>query len=164
MTKSFFEQVQIFHRTFLNPAPEKPTVLSLDRTVVRGSFLVEEVVEMIQQTSKNEEEFHAQIARLKEKMNAAVEKSDKDSYNTDEKEVLIGQLDALIDQLVFVIGSLVELGVDPEKFFKIVMDANMAKLDENGKPIFRPSDGKIMKPEGWEPPEPKLRLELEKLL
>jgi hypothetical protein len=38
----------------------------------------------------------------------------------------------------------------------------MAKLGADGKPIIRESDGKIMKPEGWEPPEAKLEVEIKR--
>jgi predicted HAD superfamily Cof-like phosphohydrolase len=46
--------------------------------------------------------------------------------------------------------------------FDIVQAANMAKLGPDGKPIIRPEDGKIMKPEGWEPPEEKLEAEIKR--
>lgn len=160
----FYSSVRKFQKAFGHPAPEKVTPLTLERTLARGGWTVEEVVEMIQQSSKNEAEFDNAMVQLHEKIESAVVKSKMDSYNQTEKETVIGQLDALVDQLVFVNGSLVEMGIDPEEFFKIVMAANMAKLGSDGKPIIRESDGKIMKPEGWEPPEPKMLAELEKLL
>lgn len=160
----FYQLVRKFQKAFGHPAPDKVTALTLERTVARGGWTVEEVVEMIQQSSKSEAEFDTAMTQLRGKLEDAVVKSKLDSYNQTEKDVVIGQLDALVDQLVFVNGSLVEMGIDPEPFFKIVMDANMAKLGADGKPIIRESDGKIMKPEGWEPPEPKMLAELEKLL
>ena len=68
---------------------------------------------------------------------------------------IVDQADALIDNLYFTLGTLVEMGVRPEELFNIVQNANMAKLYHDGKPRFR-EDGKIVKPEGWEAPEPKL--------
>ncbi len=32
----------------------------------------------------------------------------------------------------------------------------------DGKPRFREGDGKILKPEGWQAPEPQLRAEIER--
>lgn len=160
----FYSLVRKFQKAFGHPAPDKATPLTLERTVARGGWTVEEIVEMIQQTSKDEAEFDSAIDILKLKLDAAVIKSKNDDYNSSEKDVMIGQLDALIDQLVFVNGSLAEMGIDPKPFYQIVMDANMAKLGPDGKPIIRESDGKIMKPEGWEPPEPKMLEKLNEIL
>jgi len=75
-------------------------------------------------------------------------------------ERLVGQGDALTDALYFIMGSFVEIGLDPAPLFEIVQRANMAKLGPDGKPIFRESDQKVMKPEGWQPPEPQLEAEV----
>ena len=65
------------------------------------------------------------------------------------------QTDAMIDLMYFCLGTLCELGVPPADVFKVVQDANMGKLHD-GKPKYR-EDGKIIKPEGWQPPEPKIK-------
>ena len=44
-----------------------------------------------------------------------------------------------------------------QEIFAIVHDANMAKLWPDGKPRYRESDGKVAKPEGWIPPEARIR-------
>ena len=74
---------------------------------------------------------------------------------------IYGQVDGLIDLIYFSLGTLVELGVPPAEVFKVVQDANMAKLHD-GKPKYR-DDGKIIKPEGWQPPEPKIQEVIDKL-
>ena len=76
---------------------------------------------------------------------------------------VVGQADAMIDLMYFCLGTMVEMGVNPEPLFEIVQNANMAKLWPDGKPRYR-EDGKILKPEGWEPPEPKLKEEIERQL
>jgi predicted HAD superfamily Cof-like phosphohydrolase len=73
------------------------------------------------------------------------------------------QADALTDLLYFVLGTFVEIGVDPEPIFDIVQKANMSKLWPDGKPRYR-EDNKVLKPDGWEPPEPKIELEIENQL
>lgn len=60
--------------------------------------------------------------------------------------------DALADILYIVYGTAVEFGIDLGSIFEEVHASNMRKLDENGNPIIR-EDGKIMKPEGWVPPQ-----------
>jgi predicted HAD superfamily Cof-like phosphohydrolase len=75
-------------------------------------------------------------------------------------ETLDDQADAVVDLIYFALGTLVEMGVDGEPLFHIVHNANMQKLWPDGKPRFRESDGKVIKPEGWLPPEPALREEI----
>lgn len=72
------------------------------------------------------------------------------------------QADALIDTIYFAMGALVEMGVEPENIFNIVHEANMSKCWEDGKPRYRESDGKIIKPPTWEEPQPKIHDEIER--
>ncbi len=72
------------------------------------------------------------------------------------------QADAIIDLIYFALGTLVEMGVDGEKLFHIVHQANMTKLWPDGKPRFRASDGKVQKPPTWVDPHKALRVELAK--
>lgn len=69
---------------------------------------------------------------------------------------VVDQVDALTDLAYFVFGTAVEMDVDLERVFEIVHSANMKKLGPDGKPMRRPSDGKIIKPEGWVPPETRI--------
>lgn len=73
------------------------------------------------------------------------------------------QVDALIDLLWFTFGTFVEMGVDPGPLWDIVKEANMSKLFPDGKPHYRESDGKIIKPDGWTSPEPLIKAHLESL-
>ncbi len=67
------------------------------------------------------------------------------------------QADAMIDLLYFSLGTLVEMGLEADELFAIVQKANMDKLWEDGKPHYNPKDGKVLKPEGWEDPAPKIK-------
>ena len=69
--------------------------------------------------------------------------------------------DGIADVIYIALGHAVEAGIDIDKIFKIVQDANMAKLGPDGKPVYK-DDNKIGKPEGWEAPEPKIVAELER--
>ncbi len=68
---------------------------------------------------------------------------------------IVEQADAMIDTMYFALGTLVELGVKPDELFEIVQNANMSKLWEDGKPHYNEM-GKVIKPDGWENPHPKL--------
>lgn len=70
------------------------------------------------------------------------------------------QADAMIDLIYFALGTLVEMGIRPEKLFEIVHEANMAKLFPDGKPHFN-SEGKTIKPATWVDPEQKIINEIE---
>ncbi len=67
------------------------------------------------------------------------------------------QADAMIDLIYFALGTMVEMGLEADELFDIVQRANMAKLFPDGKPHYNPKDGKVIKPEGWEDPAPKIR-------
>lgn len=75
---------------------------------------------------------------------------------------IIDQLDANLDALYFILGNFVEMGIDPTPFLPIVHHANMSKIWPDGK-VHKDKDGKTIKPEGWEPPEPALKALMEKL-
>lgn len=62
------------------------------------------------------------------------------------------QVDALADIVYVCYGMALEMGVDLDEVIEVVHDANMQKLWPDGKPRYR-EDGKVIKPEGWEPPD-----------
>lgn len=74
---------------------------------------------------------------------------------------VVGQADAVIDGIYFLLGTLVEMGVQPDNLFNRVNQANMDKLWADGKPHYKP-DGKIDKPVGWIAPEPDLLAEIQR--
>lgn len=74
---------------------------------------------------------------------------------------LTEQADAMVDLIYFALGTLVEMGIKPQKLFDIVQEANMSKLWPDGKPRYR-DDGKILKPVSWIAPEPRLIKEIER--
>jgi predicted HAD superfamily Cof-like phosphohydrolase len=65
----------------------------------------------------------------------------------------VEQLDALIDILVVTIGAIHSMGADAEGAWNEVMRTNFAKIDPTTKKVIKRGDGKVLKPEGWTPPE-----------
>ena len=65
----------------------------------------------------------------------------------------VDDLDALIDILVVTIGAIHSLGVDAEGAWKEVMRTNFAKIDRDTGKVRKREDGKVLKPQGWTPPE-----------
>lgn len=79
-------------------------------------------------------------------------------------ETLEDEVDAIIDEIYFNLGTLVSMGVDPQPLFNIVQQANMAKVWPDGTVHRRPEDGKVVKPPGWQDPGDKLRAEIRRQL
>lgn len=72
-----------------------------------------------------------------------------------EAEDIVEQADAMIDVIYFTLGTLVEMGIEPDEIFEIVHKANMNKLWDDGKPHYN-ADGKTIKPDTWENPYNKI--------
>lgn len=72
------------------------------------------------------------------------------------KPDLVAAIDALCDMLYVIIGTFVAWGLNPQPFWDEVHRSNMAKLGPGA--TFR-EDGKMLKPEGWKPPDLRLVLE-----
>lgn len=54
------------------------------------------------------------------------------------------------------------MGVSPDELFYIVQEANMSKLWSDGRPHYNDM-GKVIKPQGWQDPHPKLELAINKM-
>jgi predicted HAD superfamily Cof-like phosphohydrolase len=93
---------------------------------------------------RNGAQFMLYYALIKEEMGELIA-----AYNTDDRAE---QLDALIDILVVTIGALHSMGCYPEDAWNEVMRTNFAKVDPATGKVTRREDGKILKPEGWQPP------------
>ena len=65
---------------------------------------------------------------------------------------LESERDSLIDILVVTVGAIHSMGADGPGAWKEVMRSNFAKIDARTGKVRRRDDGKILKPEGWQPP------------
>jgi len=92
----------------------------------------------------NEEQFKLYVDLIDEEVNELVEAIE----DADRVE----QLDALIDILVVTAGALHSLGVNPEGAWKEVMRSNFDKVDPITGRVKKRDDGKVLKPDNWEPP------------
>jgi predicted HAD superfamily Cof-like phosphohydrolase len=66
---------------------------------------------------------------------------------------IVDDLDALIDILVVTIGAIHSLGANGEAAWNEVMRTNFAKIDPATGKVRKREDGKVLKPEGWAPPD-----------
>ncbi|WP_445491077.1 HAD family hydrolase [Niallia sp. 03133] len=159
-----YRMVKEFHQAFGHSVADAPAAIDEKTALNRAVWTGEEIVEFLYATVNGEEEsFKHLFASFLDGLNSAADK-----IMTQKKpieDVLVAQMDALTDIEYFNQGSFVIAGVEPFNLFKIVQDANMGKLFEDGKPRFRKEDGKIIKPPHWEEkfaPESKLKEEINK--
>jgi len=152
----------IFHKMFGHKVSSTPTLPSAEEVQNRVNYIAEELVEALGAMANNQGELMGMVTNLIYAIDAAEDKQVNSGFVTGDENKLIALVDAFTDVNYFTSGTFSILGVEPQPMFDIVQDANMAKLGEDGKPIYRESDGKIMKPEGWEAPEPKLAAELKR--
>ena len=157
-----FNKVKAFHHLMDERTQEEPKAWDVKGATHRAAFKVEELVEFVRAASNSEEEFQQAVQDLHQALDVS---ADKVSQKIPAESTLVGQVDALIDTLYFTYGSFVLMGVDPERIFEIVHQANMGKIFPDGKAQFDPVTHKILKPEGWEEkyaPEPAIKKELER--
>jgi predicted HAD superfamily Cof-like phosphohydrolase len=80
-------------------------------------------------------------------------------------DLIAAQADSMVDAWYYMLNVAAKSGINLSKVFDIVHAANMAKRDPiTNKFIRRESDGKVIKPNGWQPPniEKEIKEHLEK--
>lgn len=133
------EQVTAFHKVFGAPIAERPTDIARVRMGLRLRLIAEEFCELMvaggvppQYASRTYNEIVDAIEWVKGSTGADMP----------------GVADALADLDYVIEGMRVEMGIDGGPIADAVHAANMRKLDGP-----RRADGKILKPEGWSPPD-----------
>ena len=63
--------------------------------------------------------------------------------------------DALEDIMVVTAGAIHSMGANGEGGWNEVMSTNFAKIDKTTGKVRKREDGKVLKPEGWKPPNLK---------
>jgi len=62
------------------------------------------------------------------------------------------KLDALIDFVVVTVGAIHSMGADAQGAWDEVMRTNFTKIDDETGKVRKREDGKVLKPENWQPP------------
>lgn len=82
-----------------------------------------------------------------------IDEEHKELHDAVEANDRVEQLDALVDILVVTMGAIRAGGFDGEGAWNEVMRTNFAKIDSATGKVRKREDGKVLKPEGWEPPQ-----------
>lgn len=164
MSNEMYYMVKEFHETFGQKTADKPTAIDPETALKRAQWTGEELVEFLYASVGGE------VAEFLDITDKLIKSLAVSAYNITRnkpvvEDILTAQADALTDIEYFNQGTFTLLGVEPFNLFKIVQEANMGKLWDDGKPRFRESDGKILKPPHWEEkyaPEPRLKEEIQR--
>lgn len=70
-----------------------------------------------------------------------------------EKNDAIESLDACMDLIWVIIGYCYSRGFNVDEAWAEVARSNLSKIDEGTKRVLKREDGKVIKPEGWTPPD-----------
>src|SRR5574343_277690 len=66
---------------------------------------------------------------------------------------IVALADGLADLIYVCVGTALEYGIPLDRVWDEVQRSNMAKVDPITGLVRRREDGKILKPDGWQPPE-----------
>ncbi len=70
-----------------------------------------------------------------------------------ERRDMVAVADGIADSIYVLTGMALEFGIPLECVWEAVQAANMAKLDPITGKVRRREDGKVLKPDGWQPPD-----------
>ena len=65
----------------------------------------------------------------------------------------VEQIDACFDMMWVIVGYMKSRGWDCEAIWDEGAKSNLSKIDRASGKVIRREDGKILKPEGWKPPD-----------
>lgn len=135
-----------FLRAANHPIPDAPAIPAADVVALRLKLLVEEVTELMQAVGFDDLYDYLECAA--DEVVADVVEDARDADDVD----LVEMVDAFHDITVIAYGGALETaGVDAAtRAADEVTRSNLAKVVD-GK-VLRRSDGKISKPDGWQPP------------
>lgn len=153
--KTLTERIKEFHTACDEVMPQVPTMLPVDSEATYIGKDIELLSQDIKRYTANESD-NLLLKRVSWMLEEIAELLRADTIE--------GQVDALVDLTVFTKGTYTYMGLIPEPFEDIVMDANMGKVGEDGK-VLKNEQGKIVKPDGWHEqyaPEPKIAVEIER--
>lgn len=136
-----------FHAAFGHPVRTVPTVCDGPTRELRVKLILEEVLELAEAAGVRVTVVPTQQGQQGDKWIHGFEVT-----HTDAEPDLVEMADAIADIDYLAAGSALVFGLPHCEIIEEVQRANMSKLGEDGKPIYR-ADGKIMKGPNYVPPD-----------
>lgn len=149
-----FGDVHAFHQVTDLPHPADLTLTpGAEQLVLREKLIVEEVNDELLPALIQLR--HLQVDGYKE---TPGEERDplvdvEDAKDAVRRELMVEIADGIVDAIYVLAGCGMTMGIPLGKVWHEVQRSNMAKVDPETGKVRRRDDGKILKPEGWTPPD-----------
>lgn len=142
------EKVREFTEGSQCACPTTPHPMNKEEVGFITSMVLSEILELVQTVCETDEEA---IQFMHDRVQTDVSHYERSS---DPVVVAADQADAAVDAMYYMYNCFAKKGTNLSKLFDVVHQANMNKRDPTtGKFIRRESDGKVLKPVGWQPPD-----------
>jgi predicted HAD superfamily Cof-like phosphohydrolase len=136
--------------------PTVPVKMSKEQVLFMIRMVMSELDELAATVTSNEDESNRLLLQALQ----SIDKCHKFDYK-DDISIIGAQADSMVDAWYYMLNSGCKHGMNLSKLFDIVHAANMAKRDPVTKTFNRrESDGKVIKPQGWQ--EPDINKEIER--
>lgn len=147
-------RIRQFHTAFNAPSNTTSTSNTLSagtpaHRLLRARLLLEEYVEFLHALGARDPAML--VDKMLDQIEARIPHVIKPEEEFNDEVDMAACAHELSDVMVIALGTMDSMGI-PSRCFDVVMDANMSKLDSNGKPVYR-SDGKIMKGPNYKKPD-----------
>lgn len=140
------ELVREFTKESGIPVPNEPCVMNKEEVFFLMNMMLDEIMELGATVAEPQEVKFNMIKMI-------THSKDLPRITNVSKEELIGeQGDALVDCYYYSLNAAAKKGINMSKIFQIVHKANMDKRDPITGKFNKREDGKIIKPNGWNPP------------
>ncbi len=128
--------------------PNKPTLMSKQQVLFITRMVMSELDELVCTVAENKQESNDILNEALSTRDVCGNFDYKDDVNR-----IGAQGDAMVDAWYYMLNVASRHGINLSSIFDVVHAANMAKKDvATGKFLKRESDGKILKPKGWQSP------------
>jgi predicted HAD superfamily Cof-like phosphohydrolase len=141
-------QVREFHEKFGVKINENPTMPELKERILRANLILEEALEFVEAMG-----LKLEIVDGLDYTSFPVDQFCKIKLTDKGGSDLISAADAIADLNYVVAGAAVTMGLDTEKLGDEVHRSNMSKVWPDGTVHHRESDGKVLKPPTYSPPD-----------
>lgn len=147
-SRSNAESVREFTEQSWGEIPATPQISSRDEVLFIIKMVKSELVELAQTVTETPEEAEELVRN-----SPLVDTNRTYKCPTEPANIIADQVDAAVDIMYYLYNHFAKRGVNADKVFKVVHEANMAKRWEDGKFHLREEDRKVIKPAGWVEPD-----------
>jgi predicted HAD superfamily Cof-like phosphohydrolase len=140
--------VREFTKAAGQQCPTIPELMNENELFFLAKMMLDEIMEMCATVNDPIDYKYKLVKMIVESKDVVV-----DYKNMEKNELIAEQADALVDCYYYSLNAMAKKGVNLSSIFKLVHEANMKKRDPETGMFIKREDGKIVKPDNWEPPD-----------